>query len=176
MPKVIPSLRESLIDAARKRLLYSDSHDITMRQIAADCNAAAGTAYNYFRSKEHLMATVMMRDWRETCRSLTEAAAQSEDLVCELRAIEGQLRDYVNRYRPAWNNYAGHEAVAARLERHRGNLINPVADAIAVLLEKHGRPAFDGEAAGLAEILLVTAQREPEAVERLLPVIKKIVF
>ena len=62
MPKLIPDLRKSFIDAARNRIMSAEDHDITIRQVASDCGTAVGTVYNYFPSKEYLMAAVMLDD------------------------------------------------------------------------------------------------------------------
>ena len=79
MPKIIPELRERFLLSAKQRLLRD--HDLTIRQIAQDCETAVGTVYNYFPSKESLLAAVMMEDWR-TClnRMLTEASAEDTAL------------------------------------------------------------------------------------------------
>ena len=68
MPKIIPELKSSLIQAARKSLLESEMHDISVREIARECGTAVGTVYNYFSSKEALIAEAMMSDWLE-CRA-----------------------------------------------------------------------------------------------------------
>ena len=79
MPKIIPELREALIHAAKERILTSDSHDITIREIASDCNTAVGTVYNYFSSKDELLAAVMLEDWLNVIGHVNAAVA-----VCAL--------------------------------------------------------------------------------------------
>ena len=61
MPKIIPELRDKLLLAARKRLVQDESHDFSTRQLAADCGIAAGTVFNYFPTKESLLACIRDR-------------------------------------------------------------------------------------------------------------------
>ena len=74
MPKIIPDLKSSLVQAARKSLLESESHDISIRKLARECGTAVGTVYNYFPSKEALIAEAMMSDWLDCSRSMKEDA------------------------------------------------------------------------------------------------------
>ena len=104
MPKVIPELRQRLLDAARRRLLESDAHDLSIRQVAADCHTAVGTVYNYFPSKEALMAAAMMGDWLD-CVEAMQAAADARNAPMEtMREIVMALRRFACQCAPIWRN------------------------------------------------------------------------
>ena len=64
MPKIIPEIQEQFLAAARQRIVYSEEHDLTIRQIARDCRTGVGTVYNYFPSKDALIAGVLSEDWQ----------------------------------------------------------------------------------------------------------------
>ena len=64
MPKKIENARELLLREA-KRLLNEEGYEkLTMRSVANACGLGVGTAYNYFPSKNTLVASVMLEDWR----------------------------------------------------------------------------------------------------------------
>lgn len=176
MPKLIPDLRAALIAAARARLLESDSHDLTMRQIASDCSAAVGTVYNYFPSKELLMAAVMLEDWQAAYARLTERAAAADSLDGGIRAVDTALRGFVTLYAPAWRRYAGAVLPADASGRYHHILIGQLRSAVDPLLARFAPRCSDGEALVVTELLLAVAQREASALETVLPVIRKIVL
>lgn len=175
MPKVIPELREALLTAARRRLVESDQHDLTMRQIAADCGVAVGTAYNYFPSKEYLLAGLMLEDWQETCGSLESIAGSADAAVEGLRAMERALRSFVEKYSPTWRNYTGRARDPGPIGERHSQLIGQIGAAVAALLERQGKALYSGETEVLSEMLLTLSQRETGAFDRILPVIEKII-
>ena len=63
MPKIIENLRERLLAEARLQVNQLGYGQITVRGIASACGVGVGTVYNYFPSKEHLIAAFMMEDW-----------------------------------------------------------------------------------------------------------------
>lgn len=175
MPKIIPELRQALLAAARKRIVDSAEHDLTMRQIAADCGVAVGTAYNYFPSKEYLLAGLMLEDWQETCRNLESAAREVSGPIEGLRSMEDALRSFVARYSPTWRNYAGRQKEGGPVGEHHARLIGQISDAVSTLLERSGKAPYPGETEVLSEMLLTLSQREEGAFDRALPVMEKII-
>ena len=97
MPKLIPELRERIIAAAKVRVLQSEDHDFTTRQIAEDCGIAAGTVYNYFHNKEELLANVMLEDWKQCVERIglspdeTEVQVAAELLLAASQRETGTL-------------------------------------------------------------------------------------
>jgi AcrR family transcriptional regulator len=64
MPKIIEHLRETLLAEARKQVETHGFAATTIRSVAAACNVGVGTVYNYFPSKEMLIATFVADEWR----------------------------------------------------------------------------------------------------------------
>ena len=64
MPKKINALREKLLTCAREILVGRGYSELTIRAIATECGVVPGTIYNYFPSKEKLVESVMLEDWR----------------------------------------------------------------------------------------------------------------
>ena len=171
MPKIIPELRERFIAAARARLLQDN--DITIRQVAHDCGTAVGTVYNYFPSKEALLAAVMMDDWQKCCADMRLDAAQEATPVGAIRRTTVALRRFTARYAPLWCNYsAARDSMDALSLRHR-QIIDQIAGAVAGTLERF---SVSGDAylpQVLAELVLF-ASRTDDGFERIAGALTKI--
>lgn len=63
MPKTIDNLREQLLEEAGKQVAENGYAKTTIRSVAKACKIAVGTVYNYFESKDMLIASVMAEDW-----------------------------------------------------------------------------------------------------------------
>ena len=72
MPRVIENLREEIIKEAKKQISERGYKNTTIRSVASECNIAVGTVYNYFKSKESLVASFVLEDWNECVRSIEE--------------------------------------------------------------------------------------------------------
>lgn len=70
MPKIIENLRSDILAEAKKQVSEHGYKNTTIRSVAAGCNIAVGTVYNYFKSKEMLIASFMLDDWQECMKSI----------------------------------------------------------------------------------------------------------
>ena len=64
MPKIIENLPEKLAEEARRQILESGYSALTIRSVAKGCGVGIGTVYNYYASKEELVAAFMLDDWK----------------------------------------------------------------------------------------------------------------
>ena len=65
MPKIIENLREQLLAEAEKQVTQQGYTNTTMRSVASACGVGVGTVYNYFESKEMLIATFVFEHWKK---------------------------------------------------------------------------------------------------------------
>ena len=65
MPKIIENLKEQLLLEAKRQIAERGYAQTTIRSIAAGCGVGVGTVYNYFQSKEMLIATFMYEEWKK---------------------------------------------------------------------------------------------------------------
>ena len=155
MPKILESMREQLLETAKRQLLQNGYQRMTVRSVAAECGIAVGTVYNYFPSKDALIAAFVSGDWQNCVASI--AAHTDDDARTRFLRIYETLRAFTETYRPLFSDEgAAKVRHAAFLQRHmqlRGQiaaLIAPVCGGEAFL------PEF------LAEALLVwTAEDKP---------------
>lgn len=94
MPKIIENLPQRLLDEARAQCEELGYSAMTIRSVAKSCGVGVGTVYNYYPSKDALIAAVVMVDWME-CMEPTQA--QHENLETALRTGYDGLRRFISR-------------------------------------------------------------------------------
>ena len=65
MPKIIENLREKLLEEAKCQVMEQGYAAMTIRSVASACGVGVGTVYNYFSSKDMLVASFLLEDWLE---------------------------------------------------------------------------------------------------------------
>lgn len=80
MPKIIDNLPSRLQEEARRQIQESGYGSVTMRSIAEACDVALGTLYNYYPSKDALIASFMEKDWQEAMSLLLSGSPDSDAL------------------------------------------------------------------------------------------------
>lgn len=73
MPKIIENCREKLLDEARRQINECGYGALTIRGVASACGVGVGTVYNYFSSKDALVATFMLEDWQAATADMHKA-------------------------------------------------------------------------------------------------------
>ena len=79
MPKILFDVREKLLQAARKSLKENGYQALSVREIARTCGIGTGTVYNYFHSKDELLALVILEDWDDTLKNIDAATALADN-------------------------------------------------------------------------------------------------
>ena len=102
MPKILDSMREQLLAAARRQVESNGYAKTTIRSIAAECGIAVGTVYNYFPSKDMLIATVLSEDWRASINAI--AAHETDDSKTRLKRIYDALLGFSGRYQAIFSD------------------------------------------------------------------------
>ena len=173
MPKIIRNLRENLLKETRKMLLKNGYDAVTIRGIASTCGAATGTVYNYFPSKEALIAHAILGDWLDHVTHAREKLAITSDVRKGLAIILECIGDFSRRYRATFRQSGITLAGSAYTERH-DMLCDQIIDLIRVLEERFAcAPSATAEKV-MAESLLSGASHDwPE--EELLPLLEKLI-
>ena len=77
MPKIIENLEQKLIEEAQKQVAQSGYGAFTIRSVAKACGVGIGTVYNYFQSKDELLAAFLLDDWQKCMSAIVSASEQS---------------------------------------------------------------------------------------------------
>ena len=97
MPKIIENVREQLLEEAKRQVAENGYGKTTIRSVARACGIGVGTVYNYFDSKDMLIASFMAQDWKQFLQCIDSDA--SEDAKEVLKNIVAGLSDFMQKYR-----------------------------------------------------------------------------
>lgn len=122
MPKIIEHLEEKLMAEARHQIEEAGYSAVTIRSVAKGCGVGVGTVYNYFPSKEDLLAAYLLRDWKECVAAIHEASRQSTTPKPVLRCMFDQLLAFSARHQSIFRDEAAASAFAGSFSRYHGLL------------------------------------------------------
>ncbi len=119
MPKIIENIRERLLEEAKRQVRELGYSAMTIRSVATACGVGTGTVYNYFPSKDMLVASFMLEDWMVCIEAITEGAKFAEDARAALHCMYQELLIYKEKYE---NLFADENAAASynasSMQRH----------------------------------------------------------
>ena len=98
MPKIIENLQSRLVREAMRQIGESGYSTMTIRSVAKGCGVGVGTVYNYFPSKDALIASFMLEDWQGCIAAINAVSTYSDAPVSVVRCIWDQLRQYAARH------------------------------------------------------------------------------
>ena len=98
MPKIIENLPHKLAEEARRQIEESGFSAMTVRSVAKGCGVGVGTVYNYFPSKEALVATFMLDDWNSCVAYIQQCSEHADTLEPVLSAIHSNLRLFMEKF------------------------------------------------------------------------------
>ncbi len=104
MPKIIENVRESLIAEAKKQVLENGFTSLSIRSVAKACDIASGTVYNYFDSKETLVASFMAEDWQNAVNAMKNRCQHETDAISVLRIIHEELESFISDRQSLFND------------------------------------------------------------------------
>lgn len=148
MPKLIKDLERKLIEEAKKQLQESGYGAMTIRSVAKSCGVGVGTVYNYFASKEELLATYLLSDWNQCVTAINAVSTYSDSPAAVLRCMYDQLTGYADRHQTIFRD----ESAAASFSRSFNRYHTLLRDQMASPLKKFCSGDFAAEF--IAEALL----------------------
>lgn len=120
MPKIIENLSTALVAEARRQMAEAGYSAMTVRSVAAACGVGVGTVYNYYPSKDALVAAFMLEDWRRCLDTIDAAAQDAREPAPVLRCIYDQLRAYIHTYHSLFHDKNAVQSFAAAFGRYHG--------------------------------------------------------
>lgn len=102
LPKTIDDPRREILKQAKMILLNEGYKGLNMRTVAKECDFAVGTIYNYFPTKDDLLAKLMADYWEEYYGVMEKIDQENLDLLSKLRIIYEQLEIFLNTFLETW--------------------------------------------------------------------------
>ena len=168
MPKIIINAREEILKEAKRQLLENGYGATTIRSVAKATGIATGTVYNYFPSKDMLLASFMMEDWKEELSSVTYNSGDKREII---QGIYNAIISFSNKYENLFKDKEAFTAFNSSLGDKQTILISKLAslvmDAIADKDDKEFISSF------IAESLLSCAMRGTDF-DRIYGIIEKL--
>lgn len=144
MPKIIENLREQILSETERQIIERGYANTTIRSVAAGCGIAVGTVYNYFGSKDMLVAAFMMKNWQECVKAVEEhGTANRRDY---LEFIYNTLLAFENRHRALFSDKDAALIFIANITERHVMLRTQVADLIYPLTDNEFAAEFVAEA------------------------------
>ena len=141
MPKIIENLPRKLAEEARRQIEASGFSAMTIRSVAKACGVGVGTVYNYFPSKEALVATFMLTDWN-ACISAIQSCAESADVLEPVLAtMHCQLRFFLEKFDSIFRDEGAAASYSGALSKYHSMLRSQLAAPI----QKFCRDDFTAE-------------------------------
>ena len=98
MPKIIENLENRLIEEAGKQIAECGYSAMTIRSVAKACGVGVGTVYNYFSSKEDLVASHLLEDWKQCITAIRTVSTHSDHPRPVALCIYDQLSTFSQRH------------------------------------------------------------------------------
>ena len=112
------------------------------------CGVGVGTVYNYFPSKENLLASYLLSDWRSCVAAIRAASQKAETPRPVLESIYSQLLAFSGRHQAIFQDAEASAAFAGSFSKYHGLLRSQLAEP----LQKFCKSDFTAEF--IAESLL----------------------
>lgn len=127
MPKIIENLESRILEEARRQIEASGYNALTIRSVASSCGVGVGTVYNYFPSKDTLVATYMLQDWTERVTAINAVGVYSDSPEAVVRCIYDQLMAYAARHHTIFQDEAAAASFSGSFSRYHGLLRSQLA-------------------------------------------------
>ena len=146
MPKIIENLENRLIEEAKKQLLEAGYGALTIRSVAGGCGVGVGTVYNYFPSKDALVAAYMLQDWKGRMAVITQTSHHTDSAEHVVRCMYDQLRQYAAQHEAVLLDEAAAASFAGSFSRYHALLRSQLAEPLKKFCAGDFAPEFISEA------------------------------
>ena len=170
MPKIIDNIKETIILEARRQVLESGYSKMTVRSVAKGCGIAVGTIYNYFPSKDMLIAAFMLGDWLEALDEMKRGCAVAKSSEETFRLVYDKLILYNKKHKALFEDSAATKTYMGVFQTRHKQLRGQIADCLRLVCECYAKEYTALLPEFIAEALLVCTgeRREFEEIELIL--------
>lgn len=175
MPKIIENLHEQILSEGKKILMEEGYEALTMRRTAECCSIAVGTVYNYYKSKEMLVARIMLEDWLKALASARKQIETEKDAIECIQILYKEIHRFSAIYFEVWGEYRGTPIGSSDsiMERHH-LLISQMSELIRPVIMKGDKDPQPDPCSFISEVVLQMASRRTGSFEEIRPFIQKL--
>lgn len=130
MPKIIENLESRLIAEAKKQIEESGYGTMTIRSVAKACGVGVGTVYNYFPSKEALVATHLLEDWKQCVTTIQAVSTYSDSPRQVMLCIYDHLNAFADRHVAIFKDETAAAGFAGSFSQYHSLLRDQVAQPV----------------------------------------------
>ncbi len=174
MPKIIADLREKILKEANTLLFSKGYQSMTMRSVADKCNIAVGTVYNYFPSKEVLVAEIMLKDWVKIMDNVKLKCESSLSIYEAFKIMFDGVTKFTEKYDEIFTQYGKDTDIRKEMPMQFDWLIKQLSDILNEVLVRCHNETDEYMSVFLVEILLQTATKKDFEYENIFRILKRI--
>lgn len=130
MPKIIKNLEDRLLEEAARQIRASGYGAMTVRSVAKACGIGVGTVYNYFPSKEALVAAYMLEDWKQRIAAIRAVSSDSENPQPVMLCIYDHLNAFADRHAAVLKDEAAAAGFAGAFSQYHSLLRDQLAQPV----------------------------------------------
>ena len=146
MPKIIENIENKLTEEAKRQIRELGYSAVTIRSVAKACGVGVGTVYNYFSSKEELLASYMLSDWNNCIAAISEAGACAEGPEPVARCIYEQLCAFTERHSSVLRDEEASYSYGASFSQYHAMLRTQLSEPLRRFCEDEFTAQFIAEA------------------------------
>lgn len=137
MPKLIENVKEKLLEQAKKQVMEAGYEALSIRKVAKACGIASGTVYNYFESKEMLVASFMAEDWIKSIQTMKDKSSKEDNPIEVIKIIYEELCKFIKIFDGLFNDPLSKTVFNDGGKTRHSILINQLSEIFAPVCKKH---------------------------------------
>ncbi len=154
MPKILENVKESLVDEMKKQIYEKGYSETSVRSVAKACGIATGTVYNYFSSKDAIIAEFMAGDWENAYSGMKKRCKCFDKPVEVIGEIYKCLSDFVYEHRKLFEDPQASSGFSSIAYMWHGKLVGQIAEVLKPSCEAHALRKGTQTAGFIAETML----------------------
>lgn len=127
MPKIIEDIKENILIETRRQIQEYGYSKVTVRSIASALNVGVGTIYNYYSSKDMIVAAFMVEDWMKCLHEIKELIINSDN---HLKIIYDKLGEFILNHEMLFNDHQAEKNYAVTSNKWHSVLRSQIAEII----------------------------------------------
>ena len=117
MPKKIENIKDTILLKGREILDNGGFDAFNIRAVSKECNIAVGTIYNYYPSKENLIANIMFVDWQNRVGKIKNRIKPSFDSLHTIKLIFETVLSFQKSCKETWGYFSNDDIVQTELKK-----------------------------------------------------------